>query len=322
MTTWADAHREAMVRAAHLHHDLGLDTTQRIPIFDAIDNMDVMLNVAPLPKLSGAYVRQDDAPPGIMVNLQHPLSRQRFSAAHELGHHVFGHGSTLDPEAGELLEVQSGGVPDEEKVAEAFAAWFLMPQSAVRAALARAGVTKPTRPVDAYRVAVDLGTSYTATVHHMTLMRLIDSQTDRAWRKVAPAKIKRELAGADTPENAWRDVHLVGLPVTDSVHAHPGDRLVIDVVENASTGYQWTVQPDGGGLAVAADRDLAVDLDGPPGSGSVRRFVIEVGNEPGSLELTLARPWESDIAAVRHETVDVAIDRTRRGIPERWFELA
>jgi predicted secreted protein len=156
----------------------------------------------------------------------------------------------------------------------------------------------------------------------MTLMRLIDAQTDRAWRKVAPAKIKREMVGADMPANAWRDVHLVGLPVADTVHAHPGDRLVIDVVENASTGYQWTVHLGDGGLAVAADRDLAVDLDGPPGSGSVRRFVIEVGNEPGSLELTLARPWESDIAAVRHETVDVAIDRTRRGIPERWFELA
>ena len=43
--------------------------------------------------MEGLYLRQEK--PEIWIGLR-PLVRHTFNCAHELGHHVFGHGSTLD----------------------------------------------------------------------------------------------------------------------------------------------------------------------------------------------------------------------------------
>jgi predicted secreted protein len=77
-----------------------------------------------------------------------------------------------------------------------------------------------------------------------------------------------------------------------TVAAHPGDELVVRLSENASSGYQWQLDPlpPWLGLAVDAVEPPASML---PGAGGVRILRITVDG-PGDATVTLSqrRPWE------------------------------
>ncbi len=79
--------------------------------------------------LAGAYVARSGCPL-LFVNGRQALSRQRFTLAHEFGHHRMGHDSVVDEQ-----RAISGGYPHDptEVSANAFAAEFLMPRDAIRA---------------------------------------------------------------------------------------------------------------------------------------------------------------------------------------------
>ncbi len=75
---------------------------------------------------SGYYARYNGVP-SIEYNVMEPPVRQRFTVAHELGHHVLGH--TNSPrDAGNFY---SSGDP-KERQANRFAAELLMPEAFVR----------------------------------------------------------------------------------------------------------------------------------------------------------------------------------------------
>jgi len=95
---WGEAHRIAMVAAAHAHSDLHIDSDRRIDVFRVIEAEGLVLGFQPSPHLSGAYISEPGTKAGIFINANHPLARQRYSAAHELGHHLLGHGTSVDPE--------------------------------------------------------------------------------------------------------------------------------------------------------------------------------------------------------------------------------
>ena len=78
--------------------------------------------------VAGAYVAKPDCPL-LFVNGRQAISRQRFTLAHEFGHHRMGHSSVVDEQA-----AISGYTRDPKEVcANAFAAEFLMPRDAVSA---------------------------------------------------------------------------------------------------------------------------------------------------------------------------------------------
>ena len=78
--------------------------------------------------VAGAYVAKRDCPL-LFVNGRQVLARQRFTLAHEFGHHRFGHSTVIDEQT-----VISGHTHDPNEVcANAFASEFLMPRDAVSA---------------------------------------------------------------------------------------------------------------------------------------------------------------------------------------------
>lgn len=128
-----NAIRNGVAKAARLHEQLGSQTAmvaQRgsIDVFDTICSLDIALLLRPLNGLLGAYLREPT--PGILITTQRPLSIQRFTAAHELGHFYLDHKPSLDDE--NVLRrspFQNGGLPDlQELEANTFAAAFLMPR--------------------------------------------------------------------------------------------------------------------------------------------------------------------------------------------------
>jgi hypothetical protein len=166
-----------------------------------------------LSKLAGAYFSADSDGPAVLLNSCLDEVTIRHTAAHELGHHVLGHATRaderIDPYAGLI-----GPLPPEEKLAEAFAAWFLMSLPAVRTAIRRAGIERPARP--------DLVNLRLATTEQA-------SEWARAWR-VKGGRIRAALCGHGIcPEGR---VWMLGPAARRAcLHIVPGDTLVYSAAE-------------------------------------------------------------------------------------------
>src|SRR5258708_40241076 len=88
--------------------------------------------------MEGIYER--GPPARILISPYRPLVRRTFNCAHELGHHRFGHGSTID----ELKSVSANKLQSElpeEVLANAFAGFVLMPGIAIQRAFFRRSIS-------------------------------------------------------------------------------------------------------------------------------------------------------------------------------------
>lgn len=147
--------------------------------------------------MEGMYDRMPK--PRIHVSVLRPLARRVFTCAHELGHHVFGHGSTID----ELREDQSNSAdrPSNEILADAFAAFVLMPTLGLREAFAKRGLD-PNRAtaLDMYAIACNFGVGQATLVNHLAygIEMINQAQRDRLGR-ITPKMIRTELLGEVVP---------------------------------------------------------------------------------------------------------------------------
>lgn len=133
---------QAKERARKLLDELEI-TSAPVPIEKIIKRCQVVLQYAPFEdELSGmAYINEGVSIIGI--NALHPPNRQRFSAAHELGHHLL-HADQLksavhvDRGLRVLMrdQIASQGVDPIEIEANAFAAELLMPKSMLKEVIA------------------------------------------------------------------------------------------------------------------------------------------------------------------------------------------
>jgi Zn-dependent peptidase ImmA (M78 family) len=99
------------------------------------------------PQIDGIYMRDERTKIGFLyLNRAKPLGRQRFTAAHELGHHVLGHTEELD------VDVMAEQQCQEERDANRFAAELLVPRRGVMKFVLREKLD-PTKIEGAIRVA-------------------------------------------------------------------------------------------------------------------------------------------------------------------------
>lgn len=224
--TWKEAHRAAMMAAAHAHDDYGIARERYVDVFAALRTGGIKFMAQPLGSLFGVYFAPEFNGPGVVVNSSFNETVLRHTAAHELGHHCLRHGSTAD----ESIEVfEDWGVrtwTETEKQAEAFAAWFLMPRRAVLAALAAMGRSHISGPSDAYQVSLWLGTSYRGTVRHLQNLRLIGPKQSAAWSASGPAELRRALDEGAANESV-RHWDLGPAADGSDLHVRGGDRLTI-----------------------------------------------------------------------------------------------
>lgn len=169
----------------------------------------------------------------ILVPRLRPPGRQAFACAHELGHWYFGHGTRID--TGETLG-QHLINDTEERLANLFAGYLLMPPWAVADAFERRGWT-PTHctPLEAFVVARQLGVGYTTLIQHMGWsLRLLIRARVTELLKTKPKDIRHQVLG-DHPaphlviaDHAWHGV---------AVDLRVGDATVLPIgcdVEGAS----------------------------------------------------------------------------------------
>lgn len=226
---WDIAHQRAAIAAVQAHAALVVDRTQYVDVFAAL-RADGLIGMAqPMPRLFGVYLSPADDGPAVLLNSTLDIVTQRHTAAHELGHHRFDHRSAYDQELDRSTRWGDGSWPEEEKIAEAFAAWFLMPRPAVLAALERIGVPRPLAPEHVYQVARWLGTSYAGTARHLMRLKLLTQERCTSWLKVQPAALKNSLADGTAP-SPKAHVHTVGAAAHGAtVRVDAGDRVVLQL---------------------------------------------------------------------------------------------
>jgi Zn-dependent peptidase ImmA (M78 family)/predicted secreted protein len=297
-----------------------VDVSRQIDPFEAINRAGVTVAVVPLESLSGAYVPamvETDGRPGILVNSKHPRTRQRFTAAHELCHHLRDKDVVLDRET-EVLP-RSGVIRnDHEAVAEAFAGWFLMPRELVRRYMHDLAISDSPDPIDVYRLSLELGTSYLATAAHLYSLGLITRPRWKELAKLAPKWIKQQLA-VHGPGDSWGDVwHLSEKERgRGRITPRPGDEIVIELDELPSSGYIWTA-PAGGGFELAEFSFEQQNADDPAdlvvGGNGVRRAVLRA-TEPGEyqLEMEMRRPWLPAGEPIRTFSIQLSVQRSLVG---------
>lgn len=293
---WSSAHHDAMVLAAEAREDLELDGFERVDVFEAIVADGLKLMFRPLREVAGYYEPpRDSAPAEIHVNSDHPLARQRYSAGHEYGHHLFCHGRHVD--SGGEPSFERGGRTAEEQRAEAFAAWFLMPPEAAATSLRHLGFDRPGSAAHAYAIALRLGVSFRAICVHLPSLKLATRPVAEEWSDTPLKSVKMGLT-LDPPPGGWtNDVWVLGEgDAAGILIVRSGDRVIIDLPDADAAGA-----PEELPIRELPLRDL---LDH-------RRLCVDVPVDikPGTQRVTLARPD-------RELTFSLVVERPRRG---RYF---
>lgn len=303
---------------------------RRVEIFEVIERAGIWLMFQPLRDLFGASQRRGEVA-GIIINANHPLSLQRFTAAHEYGHHVLGHDFSLDGE--QQIEGGTGNPRAEELSAQAFASEFLMPLQLVNYVLRQLGFPIRASELvaeDVYRVSLELGVSYAAAVNQLVALKKVTRAEARGLRKQRPIVIKEALAG-ERPHNPRADVWLLDESQSGrEFMVRVDDEIHVSLLETPSSGYRWQFEggrPNGSGLELVQDlfesRDGGQTVYGAPG----RHHLVFRVSEPGEhlLRLVRQRPWSTaqvrGMFEARLKTAGMPTGETDRGLSEYQKQL-
>ncbi|MEO9601183.1 ImmA/IrrE family metallo-endopeptidase [Parasphingorhabdus sp.] len=106
-----------------------------VPINEIICDIGLPIEYKPLPDDISGYIERENGDYRIVVNANHAQTRQRFTAAHELGHYIY-HRDLLGEGVGDNRAYRTEGTdrpnmnirPIHERQANSFAANVLMPK--------------------------------------------------------------------------------------------------------------------------------------------------------------------------------------------------
>ncbi len=299
---------QAAESAGRLLDELGVSATRQVDVFSICERLGLWLAFMPMDSLLGAFVPEGAG--GVLITEQRPITVQRYTAAHELGHWRLdhGHGLALDGEE----HVFGATQPERERLAQVFAASLLMPPALILSLLDRIGISgrRPVQPADAYFIAREAGVSYEASVRQLGNLHLITPAEVTALLQVRPLTVKSQLAGGRRPVNGYADVWPVDEAWSDQhITVKADDEVVVSLPENRSTGYRWLFEDDIGetgaspeprplthpstGLASPDDARSFLRAAQAVGPGHVPAAALDrarhaVGPAPGGTERALA----------------------------------
>ena len=201
VSEYAKAVRHGAAAASRLHRDLGVHAQLEseggsINVFALINKLEVPLLLRPLDGLLGAYLKIPTR--GILVTTERPLSIQRFTAAHELGHCILDHQPSLDDE--NILRRMpmniEPGHDHQEIEADAFAVAFLMPKwlLALHMRLQDWIVADLRRPNIVYQLSLRLGVSYEATCWTLLRYKMITAKLAHELLLTKPKPLRRRCS--------------------------------------------------------------------------------------------------------------------------------
>jgi Zn-dependent peptidase ImmA (M78 family) len=302
----ADAHvRAAVLNAVHaaarLHNEY--DSEQlvdhgegRIDIFEMLVEREIPLLFRPLEGLLGAFI--NDPLPGVIITTQRPLSVQRYTAAHELGHALLRHQPSLDDESilRRMPFTDRPGYDIQEVQADAFASELLVPRWLLVKHVLRQGLQPSdlARPEVIYQLSLRMGVSFRAMCYALQRHRAIDYGTIGELLEVKPRQIKVQLAEGVEPETWHGDVWVVtardeGMLLEGSRN----DLVILRFEEHSGSGYVWRFDELAeAGLEILEDRRVTLRPGDQIGGIVGRRVTAQPVQEAhGDVRFVEVRPW-------------------------------
>ena len=262
--------RKALVAALQVRRDARDPQGPRVKSSDPVCPFDVAARVGVRVQFmrmsaEGLYSPHPEVP-AAFVNAERPGPRQRYTCAHELGHHAFGHGLTLD----EVVGRRPFDDP-AEFVADVFAGHLLMPELGVLRAFRTLGADPAAPdPFATYTVASEFGVGYRTLLTHLAYTtRTLTRERADALARYTPKRIRAGLA----PGHPARELTVV---MAD------GRKPSYDVVAGGLVLVRGDVETSGPGLEVEG-----VTVHGPvvraraPGG-----WPLRVGDREGAIRVT------------------------------------
>lgn len=177
--------------AERIRSEADLDLrTPPVNVYKALTCFGIRVRMTSLNSISGAFIPGgENWPPGVLVNSDQPSDRQRYSAAHELGHCVLGHARRGDAE---IVSPLGRRFEAKEVEADSFAAEFLMPVSLIMAEL------KQLRQSDkleegVYRLADRFLVSYQAMIYRLAYLGVVSATQKETLLQLRPSEIEARL---------------------------------------------------------------------------------------------------------------------------------
>ncbi|MCD1267027.1 Zn peptidase [Shinella sumterensis] len=241
---------QAMTASIAARTKAGLDLVNPICIYALCKAHKVQVRFNNI-NMEGMYQR--GAPSRIHLSARRPLPRRAFNCAHELGHHVFGHGSSID----ELREDAKENPWEDPKefLADNFAGFVLMPTLGMRQAFAKRG-WKPdsATPLQLFQIACEFGVGYTTLITHLSQsLNMLSRPRATALKKQKPSAIRAALLGTLSAEpliivdSAWStsviDVE-VGMSILLPADCEP-DNEAITYIKDLPEGRLFEAQQPG-----------------------------------------------------------------------------
>ncbi len=286
----------ALTAALKTRRSLAIPLHESICVYDAAEELGVEVRFDPIPSMEGMYVRHtlEGLGPHILVCSQRPAGRQAMTASHELGHHVFNHGTRIDEYVQGVGTVGRALVPEptgqvsnlfdpDEFLADVFGAFLLMPKSAVERGFSLRGITvSQAKPLDVLAVAGWLGVGYTALVYHICLsLRLITWSRAQELLSKTPKVLREEQLG----------------------RALSADLYIVD--------SRWTGRPVDlkiGDIAIVPDETVVEPVSGRFASGRTAVGLIQKANGRTLVEATnvgisrlVGRGWATFVRVAERE---------------------
>ena len=292
-------------------------TRTSLDILQVLDDLDVPVLFRSLDSLLGATLRVDNDVAGVIVTTNRSRQVQRFTLAHELGHYILGHRTTLDTEV-EWAPRRGGARSPEDDAAEAFASELLAPSWRVVRLAKQHGWEAPQlkQSTTIYQLSLRLGISYIATCWALRAARVLTVRealalaTQKGAVKQAKASIVK-----DGPEDPWADAWLLE-EADDGMYleAGPGDVFAVKFREHAAAGYLWQLDGPETCRILSDQPPLLSDATGGP---SWRRLLVNF-NSAGYHRMAWSekRPWNNETRRALHFGVD-NWGKEEAGLPRR-----
>lgn len=307
-------------QAAELHKSLSLqnllkDGSSPIDVFRVLMDQHIDFLFQPLDNLLGVFLKTP-LKSGILVTTNRDLYVQRYTAAHELGHFLLDHRTSLDDERqigfaprGQLR----GGLQEVE--ADAFASEFLMPRWLIAAQVSRQQWTLEAlkTPKVVYQLSLRLGVSYQAMCWALAGHKVISRPEARLLAKIEPKQTKRETLRGPFLSHAWGNVwSLTNKDNGLTLLGTPDDVIQIELEERASAGLSWNIE-------AAIDQGFQVLNDEQRTSGGIGsfgvRFLAIKGSGQGELHMEESRHWDPASKPKTEFTIKYCLDGKETGFP-------
>lgn len=168
----------------------GAKGTAPVPVFALISKMGIELRFTGMGELAGALLLpQQGRPAGILVNSDQPFERQRFSAAHELGHFVLNH---QPPPGGTFVSFLGRRFDPVEVDADTFAAELLTPTELLMVKLTEVAE----RPVEeaVYLLSQTFAVSFQAMTLRLSKLGALRPEQTMKLEATKPGEIAKKVS--------------------------------------------------------------------------------------------------------------------------------